>query len=69
MIFMCLLAPFNVQNFKKSLEWIRSSKNALEFRVQNGPFTPTRYLFWKTVKFYVPFGSIYCDKVFEKILE
>ena len=51
MIFMCLLAPFNVQNFKKSLEWIRSSKNALEFRVQNGPFTPTRYFFEKPLSF------------------
>ena len=29
MIFMHVLAPFNVQNFKKSLEWIQSFEDAL----------------------------------------
>ena len=29
MIFICILAPFNVQNFRKSLEWIQSFEDTL----------------------------------------
>ena len=67
MIFMYLLAPFNVQNFKKSLEWIRSVEDAVQLRVQKGPFTPTRYFFLgKTIKFHVPLGPFYCPKLKKK---
>ena len=30
MIFVCLFAPFNTQNFKKSLEWIQSFEDTLQ---------------------------------------
>ena len=29
MIFICILATFNVQNFRKSLEWIQSFEDKL----------------------------------------
>ena len=29
MIFICILAPFNKQNFRKSLEWIQSFEDTL----------------------------------------
>ena len=68
---MCLLASFNVQNFKKPLEWIRGSEYALQFWVQNDPFMPTRYFFFKKTINSSPmyfFGLFYCAKL-KKFLE
>ena len=33
MNFMCLLAPFNVQNFQIFLEWIRSLEDTLDLEL------------------------------------
>ena len=58
MIFLCLLVPFNVENFKKSLEWIRSFEDTIQFWVQNGTLTPTWCFFRKktiNLSFMYPF--------------
>ena len=47
MIFMYFLAPFDLQNFKKSLEWIWNFEDTLQFWVQNGTFTTTTWFFRK----------------------
>ena len=41
-IFIYLLAPFIVHDFKKFLLWIQSYEDALFFWTQNRPFTQTR---------------------------
>ena len=49
LIFMCLLVPFIMQNFKKkSLEWIQSYDD-VSFSRQNGPFAPNENFFKKTI--------------------
>ena len=62
-IFMCLLALFNVQNFKKSFRVDPELLGCIIILGRNGSFTPTRYFSRKNIKFDLPFGPFYCAKL------
>ena len=47
-IFMYLLAPLFMQNFKKLLEWIQRYDD-VPFSGQNGPFALNEIFFWKSI--------------------
>ena len=69
MIFMCLLAPFNLQNFEKSSEQIQILRMRYNFGSKMA-YLPQPSIFWKNswFKFHVPFVSFYCAEL-KKFLE
>ena len=63
--FICLLALFIAQNFKKASECIQSFEGGTIILGPKWPINPNPVLFWKNHQstFHVPFGPFYCAKL------
>ena len=67
--FSCTSAPFVMQNFKKSLEWIQSCEVVL-FSSQNDPLAPNENFYQENhiYKFHILLDPSHCAKLQKKIL-
>ena len=61
--FICLLAPFIVKNFFKSLECIRSFQDNYNFGPKMTHLPQPSIILEKPFKFHVPFALFYCAKL------